>query len=232
MANVETGTTTTSAVNGELQTDSTTAGTTAAAGDGQQQSTQQKANDPKAETKAVTANDDSRLEKLIQSKVDRLMAEERKKSAALQKELSKLQKAKLSDEELQKLELEERQKTLAEKEKALAEKEGRLYAIKAIKAAGLDDGSDNALALVDFVMGSDETATDERVKAFKELLDAMVAEQVDKAFKNNGRTPAGATPPATEATTDSNPAVRLGKARAEQKKKSKEIVSYYLGGRK
>lgn len=232
MTDVVTGTAATSAFNGESQTGLAAGGTTAAAGDSQQQPTQQKANDHKVESKAAPADDDSRLEKLIQSKVDRLMAEERKKSAALQKELSKLQKAKLSDEELQKLELEERQKTLAEKEKALAEKEGRLYAIKAIKAAGLDDGSDNALALVDFVMGSDETATDERVKAFKKLLDAMVAVQVGNAFKNNGRTPAGTNPPAAEATTDSNPAVRLGKARAEQKKKSKEIVSYYLGGRK
>lgn len=64
-----------------------------------------------------------------------------------------------------------------------------MYAIKAIKAAGLDDGSDASLELVDFVLGADEKAIDARVKAFGALVKKFVAAEVDKTFKDSGRNP-------------------------------------------
>ena len=159
------------------------------------------------------------------------MAEERKKNADLQKKLDRITKEKLSDEELKKAEMDDKVKELAEKEKELADRENRLFAIKAIKEAGLDDGSDNALNLVDFVMCANEDDTTERVNAFKTLLDKMVAAQVDKTFKANGRTPNGAGS-AAEEKKDNSIAERLGKVRAEQSKISNDVLNYYLGGKK
>lgn len=110
------------------------------------------------------------LDKLIQSRVDKITADLGKKNATLQKELDNLKKAKLSDEEIKNLEIADKEKALTEKEQALLERENRLYAIKAIKEAELDDGSDLSLELIDFVMGEDENAINDKVKAFKALL--------------------------------------------------------------
>ena len=143
------------------------------------------------ETKQNEVNtfDEEKLEKLIQAKVDRLTARLGKEKADLQKEVDKLKREKLSDEEIKQLEISEKEKALAERERALLDKENRLYAIKAIKAAQLDDGSDKSLELVDFVMSDDTETIDKRVKAFGDLVRKFVTAEVDKKFKSNGRTP-------------------------------------------
>lgn len=137
--------------------------------------------------------DYDKLDKILQSRLDRAMAQERKKSADLQKQLERIQREKLTDEELRNVEIEEKEKAIAEREKAITDKENRLYAVKAIKEAGLDDGSDMSLALVDFVMGADETEINDRVKSFKKLftsaVDKAVNAEVTKRFKDAGRQP-------------------------------------------
>ena len=136
--------------------------------------------------------DYDKLEKILQSRVDRAMAQERKKTADLQKQLERIQREKMTDEELKNVEIEEKERAIAEREKAIVDKENRLYAVKAIKEAGLDDGTDTSLALVDFVMGADEAEIDDRVKSFKKLFnDAVnkaVTSEVNKRFKEAGRT--------------------------------------------
>lgn len=203
-----------------------TAGTGDTPADGQQanQQANQQNNKP---------NDIESLEKYVQSKVDKAMADERKKSAELQKQLDKMKREKMSDDEIKQLEFAEKEKALAEKEKAITEQQNRLYAVKAIQAAGLDDGG-NVLEIVDFVLSDSEEATDNKVKAFKALLDKMVAAQVDKTFKSNGRVPNGASGGAKEdkQNTENNIAAQLGKTRAEQAKKSNEILNYYTGGKR
>lgn len=139
--------------------------------------------------KEVNTFDEEKLEKLIQAKVDRLTARLGKEKADLQKEVDKLKREKLSDEEIKQLEISEKEKALAERERALLDKENRLYAIKAIKAAQLDDGSDKSLELVDFVMSDDTETIDKRVKAFGDLVRKLVTAEVDKKFKSNGRIP-------------------------------------------
>lgn len=127
--------------------------------------------------------DYDKLDKIIQARVDKEMAAERKKTAEYKKKLDRLQREKLTDEELKKIELENKENEIAEREKAIADKENRLFAVKAIKEAGLDDGSDTALSLVDFVMGTDETEITSKVKAFKELFDKTVTAEVNKRFR-------------------------------------------------
>lgn len=134
--------------------------------------------------------DEDALERLIQAKVDKITSKLGKEKADLQKKLDTMKKEKLSDAERAELERKEKEDELAEREKALTEKENRLYAIKAIKAAGLDDGSDKSLELVDFVMSEDEEAIDSKIKAFAGLVKKFVQAEIDKTFRENGRTPA------------------------------------------
>lgn len=155
------------------------------------QKTEQLQDKGQEETKQKEVNtfDEEKLEKLIQAKVDRLTARLGKEKAELQKEVDKLKREKLSDEEIKQLEISEKEKALAEREQVLLDRENRLYAIKAIKAAQLDDGSDKSLELVDFVMSNDTETIDKRVKAFGDLVRKFVTAEVDKKFKSNGRTP-------------------------------------------
>ena len=127
------------------------------------------------------------LEKKIQQAVDRATNKLGNDNKALRKELEKLRKEKLSAEELKVLEDEEKEKALAEREAAVLQAENKLYAVKAIKAAGLDDGSETALDILTLVNGADETTIDANIKALKTLVDKLVKAEVKKIFKDNGR---------------------------------------------
>lgn len=170
------------------------------------------------------------LEKLVQSRVDKITAELGKKNSTLQKELNKVKREKLSDEEVRKLELADKESELAEKERELTERENRLFAIKAIKEIGLDDGSQQSLELVDFVMAGDEEAITERVKAFKSLVDRFVTAKVDETIKSKGRIPNGGSVGGKQ-STENNIAADIGKRAAETAKRSNEILKHYnIGG--
>lgn len=141
-------------------------------------------------TEDVTVNREEQIERFIQAKIDKYLAKERKEKVELRKQLDDLKKLKLNEDELKQLELEEKEKTIADREKAILEKENRLYAVKAIKEAGLDDGSETSLGLVDFVLGEDQTQIDAKIKTFKALFDKAVKSAVEQRFKAGGSTPA------------------------------------------
>lgn len=129
------------------------------------------------------------IEKLIQQAVDRATNKLGNDNKKLRGQLEALKKEKLSAEELRDLEIQNREQDIAEREKSLQEKENRLYAIKAIKKAGLDDGSDVSLELVDFVLASAPADIDARIQAFDKLLKKLVKAEVEKTFRANGRNP-------------------------------------------
>lgn len=142
--------------------------------------------DPEPDTEPTPEPD---LEKLIQRAVDRATNKLGNDNKKLRQQLETLKKNKLSEAEAAELDRQEREEALAERERALQEKENRLYAIKAIKAAGLDDGSDRSLELVDFVLGGTEADIDARVKSFGALVKKFVKAEVDQRFKLHGRNP-------------------------------------------
>lgn len=144
-------------------------------------------NDPESDPDDTDENE--RLEKMIQKAVDRATNKLGNDNKNLREQLEKLKKEKLSEEELRKLEAEEKEKELQERENAVKDSENKLYAIKAIKKAGLDDGSETALDILDMVKGPDEASTDANIKALKALVDRLVKAEVEKTFKGNGRTP-------------------------------------------
>ena len=184
-------------------------------------------NTEKQETNTLLTDD---VKKLIQSEIDKGLAEERKKSASLLKENEKLKKEKMSADELKKYETEQREKELTERDNALTERENRLFAIEAIKEIGLDDGSKQSLDLIDFVMAKDTDTITERVKAFKSLVDRFVTAEVDKTIAANGRTPHGASVGNGGETKDNNIAVKLGKQTAETAAHSNDVLKHYYGG--
>lgn len=140
--------------------------------------------------KTIAGDNTELMERLIQAKIDKYLAKERKEKVELRKQLDDLKKLKLNEDELRQLELEEKEKTIADREKAILEKENRLYAVKAIKEAGLDDGSETSFDLVDFVLGEDTAKIDAKIKTFKALFDKAVKTAVEGRFKANGSTPA------------------------------------------
>lgn len=189
-----------------------------------------------AENAAQNAQNDSQagsteldIEKLIQRAVDRATNKLGNEKKKLQEQLDAIKKEKLSEEEIKKLELADKEAEIADREAKLAEKESRLFALKAIKEAGLDDGGSNALELVDFVMSDNEETTKARVRVFSDLVKKMVAAKVDETFKSNGRNPEkGGT---GESNTTNTMAARIGKISADRNEAATKVLNHYLGGK-
>lgn len=183
------------------------------------------------ETKPAEGSN-SNLEKLIQSAVDRATQKLGTENKKLRADLEKARKEKLSEDEIKQLEMQEKQKALDDRDKALTEKENRWIAMKAIKEAGLDDGSDASLAIVDFVMADNEEGIKERVKAFDALVKRIVQSKVDAVFKANGRTPGVGSDSASNAGgKNESIAARLGKNTANANKAAQSVLDHYLGGK-
>ncbi len=151
--------------------------------------------DPAAEE--PKADLDETIEKLLQSKLDKALAQERKKNAQMQKEKADLEKRmkllerqKMTDEEARQLEFEEQQKELEEQRRELTLEKNKMYAVKALKKAEISD-TEETLALMERLVVScaDETDIDDLVTMLKDWHDKSVKAEVDKRFKANGYTP-------------------------------------------
>ena len=145
--------------------------------------------EPQPEPQPQPDDADKLLEKRIQQAVDRATNKLGNDNKALREELEKLRKEKLTAAELKELEDAEKEKDLAEREAALKAAENKMYAIAAIKKAGLDDGSETALDILALVNAGDEESIDSNIKALKALVDKLVKAEVDKTFRGNGRNP-------------------------------------------
>ena len=181
--------------------------------------------------KEVKEEKPSDIDRLLQAKLDKAMAEERKKNASLTKEIEKMRRDKMTADELKKYDDEKRDRELAEREQAIADRENRYYAISAIKKAGLDDGGDTALKIVDLVLGKDSDEIDNKVSALNELVNKLVDNKVNEKFKSAGRIPNTGSANANTNTEDKKGnelAKGLGKERAELKKKSDSILKHYI----
>lgn len=130
------------------------------------------------------------LEARIQQMVDRATNRLGNDNKVLKLQLEKERKKNLTVEELKQVELQEKEQELLQKEKEIQEKENRMYAIKALKKFDLDDGGEDSLDYIDFVMAEDETVIDEKVKSLKSLIDRRVKKEVEQTFRENGRDPA------------------------------------------
>lgn len=198
---------------GQTQTQATTTNTNVA-----QQTAQ---NEPKTQTD---------IEQMIQRAVDRATNKLGNENKKLRGQIDKLKSDNLSAEEIKQFELKEKEADIADREAKLKEKENRLFTIKAIKDAGLDDGGNNALDLVDFLMADDEETTLNRVKTFDALVKKFVQAEVNRTFKDHGRNPEKGKA-STSGSTQNSVAATIGKNYADRNAKSNQVLKHYLGGK-
>lgn len=175
-----------------------------------------------------TDNTELSIEELIQRAVDRATNKLGNENKKLRDQNETLKREKLTDAERKQLEIADREADIADREAKLKERENRLFTIKAIKEAGLDDGSANALELVDFVMTDEEETTTARVKAFSALVKKFVSAEVDRTFKANGRNVEKGGTGKTENPTN-NLVENLGKATADRNAAANKVLNHYLG---
>lgn len=129
------------------------------------------------------------IERLVQAKVDKAMADERKKNARLSKELEKMKRDKMTADELKKYDDENREKELAEREHSVMIAENKLYAIEQLKETGLDDGSKESMGLIDLILNEDREKIKSNIKVLDTIIKAKVKSEVEKVFKDNSRVP-------------------------------------------
>lgn len=170
------------------------------------------------------------LEKLIQKAVDRATNKLGNENKKLRNQLETFKREKLTDDEIKELALKDREAEITDREAKLQEKENRLFAIKAIKEAGLDDGGSTSLDLVDFVMSDNEETIVARTKTFAALVNKLVAAKVNQTFKANGRNPEKGG--SIDNGTSSNVAATLGKTVADRNAAANNVLRHYLGGNK
>lgn len=129
------------------------------------------------------------ISKLIQAEVEKSLSTQMEENKRLSSQLETLKKEKLTAAERQQLERQEKERQLKEREKAVKESENRLYAVKAVKAAGLDEPEDTDLDILDFVMGENPKEIDSRVQKFKSYLEQRDKRRVEREYKAAGREP-------------------------------------------
>lgn len=183
-----------------------------------------------AQNESQTENKTIDIENLIQKAVDRATNKLGNENKKLREQLETIKKDHLSADKIKEIDLANKEADIADREAKLAEKENRLFAIKAIKEAGLDDGGSNALELVEFVMGDSEEKTTARVKTFADLVKKFVAAEVNQTFRSNGRNPGKGE--SGESTGQNNIAVTIGKTVADRNAAANNVLNHYLGGNK
>lgn len=141
------------------------------------------------EPSAESEDPDKKLEKMIQAAVDRATNKLGNENKLLKDKLEKTRKEKLSADELKQVELQEKEAELARQQAEIQTEKNRMYAIKALKKAELDDGSEDTLDLVEFVLGEDETDIDVKVKALQKFAQRIAKNTTDGIYKANGRNP-------------------------------------------
>ena len=171
------------------------------------------------------------IERLIQAAVDRATNKLGNENKKLKNQIQQLQTLNMTDAEKHEHEMSEREKALRDGEAELKAEKNKFYAMTAIKKAGLDDGTDTALGLIELVMAEDEKAIDAKVESMKSLVNKLVTAEVNKTFAQNGRQP-GTSNSNGDDKAKSSTAVAMGKKAAAANKASQSILDYYTGGKK
>lgn len=169
------------------------------------------------------------IDKIVQKRAEALNEKLSKNNENLKKELENLKKSKLTEDEVRAFEIERKEQELNEREKEIKDSQNRLYAIKAIKEAGLDDGGKNVFEIVDLVMGDDENSIDNRVLALNNLVQSMVKSQINGLFVQNGRNPNGSNAnDDNSGETDNKVILQIGESARKRSEKADSVLKHYL----
>lgn len=192
--------------------------------------TQAKAAADNADAKGSSVQNDSSIEKLIQSAVDRATNKLGNENKSLRKQLDELVKKQLTDEERVELERKQERESFEQEKAQFLEEKHRLFAINKLSEADIKVASDKLPGLVSLVTGDDEETISQNVKALSDVINLIVAAKVEEIFKENGRSPMGAGGDGDQNKNKGEIfAEKLGKERAEQEKKARAILDKFTG---
>ncbi|MCQ6337764.1 DUF4355 domain-containing protein [Bacillus cereus] len=127
------------------------------------------------------------IEKMMQSREDKLRTKYSKELNATKKELENYKTASMTAQEKAEYEMQELQKTLEEREQALLQKEMRGIALEGLASVNIDLEPKELAELADVVIGKDEEDTKRRLKVIEDKFSKAVGKAVDKKFKEAGR---------------------------------------------
>lgn len=122
------------------------------------------------------------IQKMIQSETDKVRTEYSKKVKDLEAEKTALEKEKMTEEEKARFDLEKLQKDLLEKESAIQNRELTIKTIDLLKDKELP------LEFREFVIGQTEESTITRVESFTKIWNEAIKKEIEKQFKEGGRT--------------------------------------------
>lgn len=132
---------------------------------------------------------EAKISKAVQTAVDQATNRLGNENKLLKEKLESERKKTLSAEELKQIELQEKEAELEKQQREIQREKSRMYAVKALKKAELDDGSEDALELVEFVLAEDEASIELRVKALQKFAQRIAKNTTDGIYRTNGRDP-------------------------------------------
>ena len=137
-----------------------------------------------------TPEPDDAASRLRQAEIDKAMAKERKEKAELKRKVERLENKLLTEEEKQQKKFEEQQAELEEQRKELMYEKNKMYAVKAMTKANINNSEEATLLMEKLVAAcEDETEIDDMIELLKAWKDKDVAAEVDKRFKQGGHIP-------------------------------------------
>lgn len=168
----------------------------------------------KEETQISDKNEDSQVEKLS------------KDNEKLKQELETLRREHLTQEEQKQLELKQKEIEIADREATLRDRENRLHAIQALETAGLCNAEITSADLIPFVMDTNTSGIDRKVKALTSLLEKRAKAEVERIYQSAGRQPYQVS---NESSGSGTPI--FNKTNIQAQTRAKEIREKYTGGR-
>ncbi len=203
----------------------------ASGGDGSTDAGSQPDNvDSQSQDDSSNQDDDfeERVKREAQIRADKQNGDLNKTIADLKQQLEDAKKSKMSDDEKNQYELKQKNDALIQKEAELLDRENKLYAVNSIKSLGIECSSQDMITLQNLATSGvkDSKEIDIRLQAVKSIIDNSVKAECDKRFKENGRTPQGASKP--NEGDEGSIAKRLGVKRAEINNKSNSILDHYV----
>lgn len=186
--------------------------------------------DDKDKGKSNEYNEDT-VKKLISDAISEATKDLIKDRDSLKEQIKELSRKGLTPEQIAELDKKDKEDEQNKREAELTERENRFYALTAIKDAGLDNGDKTALELINLVMGKDQKDIDANVKTLDSLVKRMVRAEVDKTFRDNGRSPESGKG-ADDEEKKNDIAKKLGQRTAKLNEQARKVLDSYLGGKR
>jgi len=172
----------------------------------------------------------ARIDKIAQSREDRVRTQYSKQVKDLQKEIEMMKKEKMSENERREYEAQQLKEALETKERDLTRREMELLSVKKLEEKQLP------VSFVEFVIGENEETTLKNIESMEKVFGEAVKSAVDVKMKAYGREPhKGRTGDTNSQFEGMTPTQIEQKARNDPewwRKNEDAIMEFYKGGYK